>query len=76
MSACLEIQGLLRCKEAQEAIGVKCPRFVRTRWFYLIDTLAFILGYVDEIVGYLHMVSETEQIASLSQQNCLSSTQY
>jgi hypothetical protein len=29
----------------------------------MIDTLAFILKYVDEIAGYLHMVSETEQIA-------------
>jgi hypothetical protein len=29
----------------------------------MIDTLAFILEHVDEIVGYLHMVSETEQIA-------------
>jgi hypothetical protein len=29
----------------------------------MIDTFAFIFEHVDEIVGYLHMVSETEQIA-------------
>jgi hypothetical protein len=63
MSALSEIQRLLHCKEAHEAIGAKCPRFIRTRLFYMIDTLAFILEYVDEIIGYLHMVSETEQIA-------------
>jgi hypothetical protein len=29
----------------------------------MIDILAFILEHVDEITGYLHMVSDTEQIA-------------
>jgi hypothetical protein len=29
----------------------------------MIDTLTFILENVDEIAGYLHMVSETEQVA-------------
>jgi hypothetical protein len=58
-----EIQGPLLCKDTHEAIGAKCPRFIRTRWFYMIDTLAFIIEHVDEIAGYLHMVSETEQIA-------------
>jgi hypothetical protein len=43
MSALSEIQGLLRCKEAHEAIGAKCLRFIRTRWFYMIDTLVCIL---------------------------------
>jgi hypothetical protein len=33
-----------------------------SRSFYMIDTLAFILEYVGKIAGYLHMVSETEQI--------------
>jgi hypothetical protein len=63
MSTLSEIQGLLHRKEAHEAIGAKCPRFIRTRWFHMIDTLAFILECVDEIADYLHMVSETEQIA-------------
>jgi hypothetical protein len=63
VSALSETQRLLRCKEAHEAIGAKCPRFIRTRWFYVIDTLAFILEHVDEIAGCLHLVSETEQIA-------------
>jgi hypothetical protein len=63
MSALSEIQGLLGCEEAHEAIGAKCPRVIRTRGFYMLDTLAFILEDVDEIAGYLHMVSETEQIA-------------
>jgi hypothetical protein len=63
MSALSEIQGLLRCKEAYEAIGAKSPRFIRPRWFCMIDTLVFILEHVDEIVGYLHLVSETDQIA-------------
>jgi hypothetical protein len=63
MSALSERQGVLLCKEAHEAISAKCPRFIRRRWFYMIDTLAFILERVDEIAGYLHMASETEQIA-------------
>jgi hypothetical protein len=63
MFALSEIQGLLRCKVAHEAIGAKCPRFICTRWFYMTDSLAFILEHVDEIAGYLHMVSETEQIS-------------
>jgi hypothetical protein len=63
ISALSEIQGLLRCKEAHEVIGATRPRFIHTRRFYMIDTLAFILEHVDEIAGYLHMVSETEQIA-------------
>jgi hypothetical protein len=63
MSALSEIQGLLRCKEAHEAVGAKCPRFICTWSFSMIDTLAFILEHVDDIAGYLHMVSETEQIA-------------
>jgi hypothetical protein len=62
MSALSEIHGLLRCKEAHEAIGAKCPYFIRTPWFYMIDTLAFILEHVNETAGHLHMVSETEQI--------------
>jgi hypothetical protein len=31
MPALSEIHGLLRCKEAHEAIGAKCPHFIRTR---------------------------------------------
>jgi hypothetical protein len=76
MSALSEIQGLLRCKEAHEAIGTKCPRVIRTRWFYMIDTLAFILEHVDGIAGYLHMVPKLSKSLALSQHNCLSSTQY
>jgi hypothetical protein len=52
-----EIQGLLRSTESHEAIGAKCPRFIRTRWFYMIDTLAFILEHMDEIADYLRLVS-------------------
>jgi hypothetical protein len=58
-----EVQGLLPCKEAHEVIGAKCPRFIHMRGFYMIDTLAYILDHVDEIASYLHIVSETEQIA-------------
>jgi hypothetical protein len=63
MSTLSEIQGLLSCKDAHEAIDAKCPRFIRTWRFYMINTLTFVLEHVDEIAGYLHMVSEAEQIA-------------
>jgi hypothetical protein len=47
------IQGLLRTREAARYIGKKCPAFVRTRWFYMIDTLAFIFDNLDQIRGYM-----------------------
>jgi hypothetical protein len=45
MAALIEVQNLLRRTSAHEAIGAKCPRFIRTRWFYMNDTLAFILEH-------------------------------
>jgi hypothetical protein len=57
-----ELQGLLRCGSVHEVVGAKCPRFIRTRCFYMTATLAFIFNRVDVIIAFLHSVSESESI--------------
>jgi hypothetical protein len=48
-----EVQSLLRSPSASAAIGRRCPRFVRTRWFYMVETLGFIVRHIDAITCYL-----------------------
>jgi hypothetical protein len=48
-----EMQSLLRTPEAAAEVGGRCPRFIRTRWFYMVDTLQFICERVDAITGFL-----------------------
>jgi hypothetical protein len=67
MAALTEVQNLLRRTSAHEAIGAKCPRFIRTRWFYMNDTLVFILEHAGAITPYLQMVSEVEPITQFYQ---------
>jgi hypothetical protein len=55
-------QGVLRCGSAHEVVGLKCPRFIRTRWFYMTDTLAFIFNCVDVITAFLHSLSVSESM--------------
>jgi hypothetical protein len=47
------IQNDLRRTEVVNALGRRCPRFVRTRWFYMVDTLSFICNNVEAITGVL-----------------------
>jgi hypothetical protein len=47
------IQSFLRKPKAVAAIGKKCPAFVRTRWCYMVDTLAFIFNNLEAVPGYL-----------------------
>jgi hypothetical protein len=53
MQIFIEMQSLLRTPGAITAIRRRCPRYVRTRWFYMVDTLAFMCSHVDVITGYL-----------------------
>jgi hypothetical protein len=62
MTHLTELQGLLRCRSAHEVVGAKCPRFIRTRWFYITDALVFIFNRVDVIAEFLHSISESESI--------------
>jgi hypothetical protein len=43
------VQSLLRIQNASAAIGRKRPPLVRTRWFYLVETLGFIVRHIDPI---------------------------
>jgi hypothetical protein len=47
-----EIQRQLRTPEMVQLLGKKCPKFVRTRWFYMMDTLAFIHEHFAEIMEW------------------------
>jgi hypothetical protein len=52
MQIFIEMQSLFRAPGAITAIGRRCPRHVRERWFYMVDTLAFICSHVDLITSY------------------------
>ena len=48
-----EVVSIFRKRDAVEYIGRKIPNAPKTRWIYLIDTLSFIVKYVDDINDYL-----------------------
>jgi hypothetical protein len=51
--ALTRLQNDLRKTEVVNALGKRCPRFVRTRWFYMVDTLAFICDNAEAITGMI-----------------------
>jgi hypothetical protein len=55
-----EIQDTLRTEDTKTMIRVRCAKLVRTRWFYMVDTLAFILKKIDAVTVYLTVVHPDE----------------
>jgi hypothetical protein len=53
MAMVTQIQTAIRKPRAVAVIGKKCPVYVKTRWIYMIDTLAFIFDNLDVIWGYM-----------------------
>jgi hypothetical protein len=46
---------VLNKPEVVEIIGVRCPKFIQTRWVYLVDFLAFIIHHIDDVQTALHI---------------------
>jgi hypothetical protein len=48
-----QTQRLFRLQPAIDAIGRKCPKFVRTRWFFMMDTLAYFMANFEQYTAFL-----------------------
>jgi hypothetical protein len=62
MSELTELQHILRRPAAIVAMGKRCPKFVRTKWFYMVDMLAFLFGRSEGIALDLQELSQNEDI--------------
>jgi hypothetical protein len=66
MSVLTRLQVFLRRRDSITIIGKRCPKFVRTRWFFMVDTLSFIVDNIEVIHPYLEI-----QTVDKSVPNCI-----
>jgi hypothetical protein len=62
MAELTELQNILRNPAAVAVIRRRCPKFVKTRWFYMVDMLAFLFGRNEPITFYLQELSREQAI--------------
>jgi hypothetical protein len=48
-----QTQRIFRMQPAIVAIGCKCPKFVRPRWFFMMDTLAYFVANFELCTAFL-----------------------
>lgn len=53
MDALKCFQHIFRGERAVQYIQHKCPKFIRTRWFYMVDTLAYFVHHSEACTSYL-----------------------
>jgi hypothetical protein len=63
-----EIQNELRTIEFKLCAGKRCPKFVETRWFYMVDVLAFILQYRVKIREFLSSRNNQSSLSDIPQE--------
>jgi hypothetical protein len=55
------VQRIFRVKSVASLIGQRCPKFIRTRWFFMVDTLQYFLNNYEKCNEYLEAFGEARE---------------